>query len=947
MRRILKCIVLGLGVTLAVAVWRLYSAWDEVRGVLRSLEATAYAEWAGGEKAQNLELAIAAYEQALQTLTRDRFPYYWALTQRGLGIAYRDRIRGNRADNIEKAIAAYEAALAVFTREAMPIEWAATQHILGGAYHYRVRDDRADNLEKAIAAYEAALTVRTREARPRAWAATQNNLGGAYLDRIRGDHFDNHDKAIAAYEAALSVFTREALPGDWADIQNNIGIAYQSRPRGERADNLEKAIASYEAALSMYTREALPHDWAMAQHNLGGAYQARLHGERADNLERAIAAFEKALTVRTRESRPREWAMTQRDVGSAYRVRIRGEKADNTEKAIAAFEKALTVFTREALPRDHLRTAVLLGGTLIQARQWGRASVVYASARDTFLLLFGQGLNDAEARDLIFRRGYIFSEAALAAAQLGDNKAALALASEGRARMLGVALKQRALGIPDELLAAVRVADHKVEAAHGSERGVAVDRVTGLRRELLERMADAGASRGSPAATLAQARSVAGTSGAVVVPIVTQFGGKMLIATNAHGTSATPADQSRPEDPSITIVDLPELTYVRLNLLLRGDAGAGKSGGWLDAYNINFLPDAEQDRRWPEWLAAVGDLGPELWRLFAARLDEALKRSGVEAGARLVWLPTGALGILPLGLAENPVTKRRLADAYEIVYAPSLEVIAAAQGRLSNSAPPTLAAIVNPTGDLEGTEKEGTLVASYFAGEQRTVLTRTAATPDAVIAALKGRTHWHFASHGMFSWQDARQSALVMYGNVPLSVGRLLETDGLGQPRLVVLSACETGLYEFRFANDEFIGLPGTFTALGAAGVIGTLWPVSDVATALLMARFYELHMGQGLAPPTALSRAQKWLRDSSDADLAAYARNAAKEGRLESRDVAEIEHALSEDGLSRSRNRALVEWIAPDGARTPGTTKTPPGTPVARPYAHPYYWAGFIYTGL
>jgi CHAT domain-containing protein len=74
----------------------------------------------------------------------------------------------------------------------------------------------------------------------------------------------------------------------------------------------------------------------------------------------------------------------------------------------------------------------------------------------------------------------------------------------------------------------------------------------------------------------------------------------------------------------------------------------------------------------------------------------------------------------------------------------------------------------------------------------------------------------------------------------------------MGRPRLVVLSACETGLYGIDRDPDEFIGLPGTFTALGAAGVLGTLWPVADTATALLIARFYDLHMSGKLAPPTA-----------------------------------------------------------------------------------------------
>ena len=902
-----------------------------------------------GDRADNLEKAIAAYEAALTVRTREALPREWAQTQNNLALAYWNRIRGDRADNLEKAIAAFEAALTVFTREALPREWAETQNNLGLAYETRIRGDRADNLEKAIAAYEAALTVITREALPREWAETQNNLAIAYGDRIRGDRADNLEKAIAAFEAALTVRTREALPREWAQTQNNLAIAYGNRIRGDRADNLEKAIAAYEAALTVFTREALPREWATTQNNLGIAYRNRIRGDRADNLEKAIAPLEAALTVRTREALPREWALTQDNLANAYQTRIRGDRADNLEKAIAAYEAALTVRTREALPRDHLRTARLLGAALIEARQWAKAGSAYASARDAFLLLFGQGLNEAEARDLIAEAGPLFAEAAFAAAQLGAGETALTLASEGRARLMAIALR---LGTDErprvlELRAAIRIAERTAEATQGAERAAAIEKLASLRQELLGLVKDAAAPESSPRSALAQAHAVVATGGAVVVPIITKVGGKILIVARPNGPSPS-SNKSRPEGvaPSLTILDLPGLTTERLDLLLRGDGKDGKTGGWLGAYNIHYQggPDSP---RWPEWLAAVGDLGPELWRLFGARLDAALKERGIKTGVRLVWLPSGALGILPLGLAQDPGTKRRLADDYEIVYAPSLDALASAQEQVAKTTPTTLAAIINPTGDLSGTEKEGKLVASHFSDKSRTVLERTAATPEAVLAALKGKTHWHFASHGTFSWQDARRSALVMHDHAHLSVGRLLETDGLGRPRLVVLSACETGLYDIRSNPDEFIGLPGTFTALGAAGVLGSLWPVDDHATWLLIAKFYEFHMGAKLPPPVALSRAQAWLQAATSADLAAYAKAAAKQGRLESRHVAEVERALSEDGLARSRNSALVEWIAPDASRAAG--KKAPGNAkrLARPYAHPYFWAGFIHTGL
>jgi CHAT domain-containing protein len=174
----------------------------------------------------------------------------------------------------------------------------------------------------------------------------------------------------------------------------------------------------------------------------------------------------------------------------------------------------------------------------------------------------------------------------------------------------------------------------------------------------------------------------------------------------------------------------------------------------------------------------------------------------------------------------------------------------------------------------------------------------------------------------------------------------LLEVRGLARPRLVVLSACETGLSEITRNPDEFIGLPGAFTTLGATGVVGTLWPVSDAATALLMAKFYQLHLDHRLSPPTALSRAQAWLRSATNDDLQTFAGQARARGRLSQDAFAGIARQLSAEALARSRNSMVVQWVErTDGPS--GSTRRPAQDRLARPYAHPYFWAGFIYTGL
>ena len=176
---------------------------------------------------------------------------------------------GNRANNIEIAIAAYQ--LVLNNRQPGSEKFAQTQNNLAAAYITRIKGSRAENVELAIAFYGAALTVYTLEAFPEDWAMAQNNLAAAYANRITGARAENIDRAIAFFEAALTVRTREQFPEDWAMIQYNLGNAYSDRINGSRDENLEKARSFFAAALTVYTREAFPEYWAMIQKKLGNA----------------------------------------------------------------------------------------------------------------------------------------------------------------------------------------------------------------------------------------------------------------------------------------------------------------------------------------------------------------------------------------------------------------------------------------------------------------------------------------------------------------------------------------------------------------------------------------------------------------------------------------------------------------------------------------------------
>src|SRR5262249_28214690 len=154
------------------------------------------------------------------------------------GAAYSVRIEGSRADNLEAAIHAYEQALTGWrqrdfgvvaspsdpNKRAIAIAWIN----LGSAYRLRIKGSKADNLEAAIEAIEAVVTFFADDPLhmfmlgvPRdEWAGAQMNLGLAYLDRVRGSKAENVEAAFKALEAAQTLFTREAHPAKWAETQN-------------------------------------------------------------------------------------------------------------------------------------------------------------------------------------------------------------------------------------------------------------------------------------------------------------------------------------------------------------------------------------------------------------------------------------------------------------------------------------------------------------------------------------------------------------------------------------------------------------------------------------------------------------------------------------------------------------------------------------------------------
>ena len=76
-------------------------------------------------------------------------------------------------------------------------------------------------------------------------------------------------------------------------------------------------------------------------------------------------------------------------------------------------------------------------------------------------------------------------------------------------------------------------------------------------------------------------------------------------------------------------------------------------------------------------------------------------------------------------------------------------------------------------------------------------------------------------------------------GNDVLSLRALKQRGHRIRARLVVLSACETGLVG-ELVPDEAVGLPTGLLYAGARTVVASSWAVPDESTTLLMEYFYD-----------------------------------------------------------------------------------------------------------
>lgn len=300
------------------------------------------------------------------------------------------------------------------------------------------------------------------------------------------------------------------------------------------------------------------------------------------------------------------------------------------------------------------------------------------------------------------------------------------------------------------------------------------------------------------------------------------------------------------------------------------------------------------------WLQTLRSLLAWLWRVAMAAVLDAVGEPDV------VLIPTGLLAILPLHAAgEAQGSATCFLDRCAPSYAPSARALLSALDAADTAPAESILAVEEPkptsAGLLPAAAAEVAAALSHFVKSDH--LSGRMADRRSILRAIPGHNVLHFACHAFAVPQEPLAGGLLVSGDQVLTVADFLRLR-LSPTRLAVLSACETAL-PGGVLLDEVVGLPSALLQAGLGGVIGSLWPVPDTSTMLLMSRFYKLWREKGMGPRDALAGAQRWLK------------------------------AVSIEELQTDYASVTGQYDAgmADSSET-------------RPYASPYHWAGFVYVG-
>ncbi|KAH0841256.1 hypothetical protein AYO21_06865 [Fonsecaea monophora] len=248
-----------------------------------------------------------------------------------------------------------------------------------------------------------------------------------------------------------------------------------------------------------------------------------------------------------------------------------------------------------------------------------------------------------------------------------------------------------------------------------------------------------------------------------------------------------------------------------------------------------------------------------------------------EQPQRIWWVTSGWLSMLPIHAAGDYSSPGSTTNALDMVissYAPTLKSRkhAVEKAEKLSADPITQALLVSAKGasglkPLLGAEIEVDRLEKKLGSLSINCLLPPAPTKSETILALQQCQLCHFACHGYSHPSNPSSSLLAVSDQARLPM-REVAALNLSSARLAYLSACFVADNRAEDLLDESLHLAAAFLLAGFPFVVGTLWRIQDLKSAMVADKFYSAIVNAGATAgldigrsAAALNRATRILR--------------------------------------------------------------------------------------
>ena len=740
---------------------------------------------------------------------------------------------------------------------------------LSSAFEMRFRGDPTWNYTQGIELLTSGLDRYPEGIDLDIWTMVHNNLGLLKLNRGLSEGFKDYDEAREHLELALTHRSPKQDPRGWAYTQLNLAVTYSRSQSGDHRTNLGRATAHSAKARNAACSIANPSMdddilLAQAEHNLA-ADQYRLsqidsttHTDRIKLLDHAEGSATESLRISSRVELPLQQGRAWLTLGQ-----IRLAKSDKSG-AIDALKSALSLLS-PGIGAAEVREASRL---LLQlAEEQGNVELAADAAEQLYKATTAAIFARSRTVDRISeynKSSTDFRFAAYALLHADRLEEALLAIESGRARELGLLLLTERLDL-DRLSHFNPLLRIEVEGVADSIR----TDFLGIDRYLVSNRAEQLSRIGSAVRQTPTFESTLGPPTLDEISQAVQPGCPLVYMGAAPEASfAVMMDKDESGELELAAIRTEDCNSNTLAELVLFGRSPLSDEGTMSPY---LIARAESERIDESILALCPLVGEHLLR----PLSEWLVGRGASS---VTIVPTGLFGLTPLhaiAWSDAAGSWKMLIDDFDIKFTYSARLMIACKQRslLRVTDVTRFIGVANPlphSRPLPGAKFETEIVRRLVAVDDATILYGEQATKEEVMDALPFATYVHLACHaGAQFFGQPWSAAVSLAGDRQLSA---IEVARLEIPaRLVVASACQTGIIQGYDELDESFSLAAAFIAAGAAGVVASLWAVDDYATALLMSKFYEGIFLEGKAPAAALRQAQLWMRSTEQDTIDAY----------------------------------------------------------------------------